>query len=76
MIKEDYSKLKERSGHRGEYRHFTTEPTWEIREPRRIRHQYVGLHAHVRTGVQCRPKPLPAPVTRLPIGALGAGPKS
>jgi len=27
MIKEDYSKLKKRAGHGGEWRHWTYEPT-------------------------------------------------
>ena len=32
MMKEDYSKLKERAGHRGEWRHWTYEPAQESRE--------------------------------------------
>ena len=35
MLKEDYSKLKEKAGDRGECRHWTHEPAQEGREPRR-----------------------------------------
>ena len=39
MMKYDYSKLKERAGHRVEWRHWTYEQAWEGREPRRRRVQ-------------------------------------
>src|SRR6218665_862253 len=38
MMKEDYSKLKERAGHRGEWRHWTYEPTCLGRQRTKKKH--------------------------------------
>jgi len=41
MTKDDYSKLKERAEHRGEWHHWTYEPALEGREPRRSSNYYL-----------------------------------